>query len=415
MADILIVDDEPGIRSLLSEILADEGHRARQAENAAEAKREVAKKTPDLVLLDIWMPEQDGISLLREWAAEGPLPMPVVMMSGHGTIDTAVEATKIGAASFLEKPISMQKLLETVKSALAHSAYRKVLPKSLANFGHLTFFKDMKQRLEQAAKFSPAMCLPGGTALLAELCACTLHSAKLPFCVLADCDEPMRQEQLQKLAGGVVFAGDLAQLGKLAQMNLAFLLPASAPLRIRIIAASSVPLARLRERGWPPEVTKALGKNLLSVPDLSRYRRDWPNLAKLLLELLAEKGEAPPRHFAEGAAQAFAGRNVLAGQSVSWDTFQNIVRSVALASLTEEISEEDLRAALPESRDETALADLFNLTIKEAREQFERCYFDHLLAQENGNMTRVSERSGIERTHLYRKLKQLNIERTDTP
>jgi DNA-binding NtrC family response regulator len=415
MADILIVDDEPGIRGLLSEILGDEGHRARQAENAAEAKRMVAERAPDLVLLDIWMPEQDGVSLLREWAAQGPLPMPVVMMSGHGTIDTAVEATKIGAAAFLEKPISMQKLLETVKGALAHSAYRKTLPKSLSTFNHLTFFKDMKQRLEQAAKFSPAMCLPGGTALLAELCAYTLHSARTPFCVLADCAEPLRQEQLQKLSGGVVFAGDLAQLGKLAQMNLAFLLQAASQHRIRIIAASSVPLARLREKGWPPEVTEALSKNLLSIPDLTRYRKDWPALAKLLLDLLAERGEAPVRRFAEGATTVFAGRNLLAGQSMSWDAFQNLIRGMALAALTEEISEDDVRAALPETQDDKALTDLFNLPIKEAREQFERCYFDHLLAQENGNMTRVSERSGIERTHLYRKLKQLSIERVDAP
>jgi two-component system nitrogen regulation response regulator NtrX len=118
MATILVVDDEIGIRELLSEILADEGHTVRLAESAGAARDVRARERPDLVLLDIWMPDTDGISLLKEWKAGGQLTMPVVMMSGHATIDTAVEATRIGAMDFLEKPIALQKLLATVKRAL---------------------------------------------------------------------------------------------------------------------------------------------------------------------------------------------------------------------------------------------------------------------------------------------------------
>ena len=118
MSQILVVDDEIGIRELLSEILADEGHTVRLAENAARARALRGAERPDLVLLDIWMPDTDGITLLKEWAANGQLTMPVVMMSGHGTIETAVEATRIGAIDFLEKPIALQKLLATVKRAL---------------------------------------------------------------------------------------------------------------------------------------------------------------------------------------------------------------------------------------------------------------------------------------------------------
>jgi two-component system, NtrC family, nitrogen regulation response regulator NtrX len=120
MAQILVVDDEVGIRELLSEILADEGHQVLLAESAGEARRMREKARPDLVLLDIWMPDTDGISLLKEWAASGQLTMPVVMMSGHATIETAVEATRIGALDFLEKPIALQRLLTTVKRALRH-------------------------------------------------------------------------------------------------------------------------------------------------------------------------------------------------------------------------------------------------------------------------------------------------------
>ena len=124
MAIILVVDDELGIRALLSEILTDEGHTVELAENAAQAREIRQRVRPDLVLLDIWMPDVDGITLLKEWGASGSLVMPVIMMSGHGTIDTAVEATKFGALAFLEKPITLQKLLRAVEQGLSRSLSR---------------------------------------------------------------------------------------------------------------------------------------------------------------------------------------------------------------------------------------------------------------------------------------------------
>jgi DNA-binding NtrC family response regulator len=122
MANILVVDDELGIRDLLSEILNDEGHNVELAENAAQARAARSRARPDLVLLDIWMPDTDGVTLLKEWSTTGMLSMPVIMMSGHATIETAVEATKIGAQSFLEKPITMQKLLKAVETGLARTS-----------------------------------------------------------------------------------------------------------------------------------------------------------------------------------------------------------------------------------------------------------------------------------------------------
>lgn len=124
MATILVVDDELGIRALLSEILTDEGHTVEVAENAAQARSMRESCKPDLVLLDIWMPDVDGVTLLKEWSANGQLTMPVIMMSGHGTIDTAVEATKFGAQAFLEKPVTMQKLLRAVEQGLTKPAPR---------------------------------------------------------------------------------------------------------------------------------------------------------------------------------------------------------------------------------------------------------------------------------------------------
>jgi len=125
MANILVVDDELGIRDLLFEILNDEGHNVELAENAAEARAARQRARPDLVLLDIWMPDTDGVTLLKEWSTAGLLSMPVVMMSGHATIDTAVDATRIGAFAFLEKPITMQKLLKAVEQGLARESARR--------------------------------------------------------------------------------------------------------------------------------------------------------------------------------------------------------------------------------------------------------------------------------------------------
>ena len=131
MANILVVDDEHGIRDLLSEILNDEGHAVELAENAAQARAARLRERPDLVLLDIWMPDTDGVTLLKEWASNGLLTMPVIMMSGHATIETAVEATKIGAMAFLEKPVTLQKLLNSVEQGLVKSFAQQRDPRLL--------------------------------------------------------------------------------------------------------------------------------------------------------------------------------------------------------------------------------------------------------------------------------------------
>lgn len=148
MANILVVDDELGIRDLLSEILNDEGHTVELAENAAQARAARVARTFELVLLDIWMPDTDGVSLLKEWAANGLLTMPVVMMSGHATIDTAVEATRIGAFSFLEKPITLQKLLKAVEQGLARHASRHKPVQSAVIDGALS--AEPSQRVQSA-------------------------------------------------------------------------------------------------------------------------------------------------------------------------------------------------------------------------------------------------------------------------
>src|SRR5688572_8352061 len=175
MAQIMVVDDEVGIRELLSEILADEGHQVMLAESAGEARRLRERGRPDLVLLDIWMPDADGITLLKEWAASGLLTMPVVMMSGHGTIETAVEATRIGAYDFLEKPIALQKLLATVGRAL-RSGEQQIKPMlMLATLGRAPIVADLKQRLERVANLKSPLLLTAEPGCGVESCAKFVH------------------------------------------------------------------------------------------------------------------------------------------------------------------------------------------------------------------------------------------------
>jgi len=415
MAEILVVDDEIGIRELLSEILADEGHSVRLAENAAAARKLRGEHNPELVLLDIWMPDTDGISLLKEWASGGQLTMPVVMMSGHGTIDTAVEATRIGAVDFLEKPIALQKLLATVKKALKHDHIGQRPPATLEALGHAPLFRDLKKRLEQAAAKTSTLLLKGGTGSIAELCARTLQRPQSPWLDLLECTTPMTQELLQKTAGGLIYVSDLAALGKLQQMNLAFALERVARHNILLVAASSQPLSGLGARGWDAQVLARLGEVWLALPNLAQHGDDLPEVLSLFLRLMVERQEVPLRRFSCAALNLLRVRWASCGEA-GWNELQALIRNLALTALEEEIGEADILRLLPEVEGPDAvplapegLRELFEQPLREARDAFERHYFEHLLRAEGGNMTRVAERSGLERTHLYRKLKQLGV------
>src|SRR5437667_11769016 len=184
--EILIVDDEIGIRELLSEILQDEGYRVSLAENAGEARSYRAHTQPSLVLLDIWMPDTDGVTLLREWAAAGQLTMPVVMMSGHGTIETAVEATKIGAFDFLEKPVGLQKLLSTVARALKVALAKEPQRVVLAALGSGAAIRDAERQLEQILASKRPVLILGEPGTGHHIAARALQLPGSPWVALAN-------------------------------------------------------------------------------------------------------------------------------------------------------------------------------------------------------------------------------------
>jgi two-component system, NtrC family, nitrogen regulation response regulator NtrX len=414
MAIILVVDDEVGIRELLSEILIDEGYDVRLAENAGAARRVRNELRPDLVLLDIWMPDMDGISLLKEWHAAGHLNMPVVMMSGHGTIDTAVEATKFGAFDFLEKPIALQKLLSTVQKALKHDAQPARPALTLEAFARSSFVKEFKRRLEQAAARAPLVLLKGATGGMAEICARTLQPPRAPWLDLSTVTNALSQEMLEKVGGGVLFVPDLTVLGKMQQMNLAFAVDRLERLNLQLVAAITRPTASLLEAGWDSKLVSRLGEVWVSLPALAGHADEVPEIAALLLTHFVERGEVQPRRFSTAALNALRTQPWNQQPEASWSDLYGLVRNLALTALDEEITVEDVRRVAPTEEsvdDETVipLLPMFDQPLREARDAFEKLYFEHHLRLESGNMTRLAERSGLERTHLYRKLKQLGV------
>ncbi|MGE5769818.1 MAG: sigma-54-dependent transcriptional regulator [Betaproteobacteria bacterium] len=413
MAIILVVDDEVGIRELLSEILIDEGYDVRLAENATAARKVRNELRPDLVLLDIWMPDMDGISLLKEWHAGGHLNMPVVMMSGHGTIDTAVEATRFGAFDFLEKPIALQKLLATVQKALKHDTMPQRPPLTLEAFSRSAMVKEFRRRLEQAAAKATVVLLKGATGGMAEICARTLQPPRAPWLDLSGVSSALTQEMLEKVGGGVLFVPDLSALGKMQQMNLAFAVDRLEKLNLQLVAATVVSLGALGENGWDGKLLARLGEVWVAMPALAGHADELPEIAGLLLTNFVERGEVQPRRFSTGALNALRTQPWKSRAETGWSDFYTLVRNLALTSLDEEISADDVQRVLPReagAEDEPSLlTPLFDQPLREARDAFEKLYFEHHLRLEGGNMTKLAERSGLERTHLYRKLKQLDV------
>src|SRR5574337_962614 len=365
MPKILIVDDEIGIRELLSEILTDEGYDVRAAENAAAARTARQEERPDLVLLDIWMPDTDGITLLKEWSANGQLNMPVVMMSGHGTIDTAVEATRIGAIDYLEKPIALQKLLSTVKRGLQRRESSVApSPLGLAAFPRSLPLRDLRRRLEQVLARSRVVLMKTGPGSLAEL----------------------------------------ARLSRAQQKNLAFAVDRLDRHDLRLVMATDQGPEELLAAGWEEPLVHRLFEVTVSLPSLFELRDEVPELATQILTHQVESGEVPLRHFSTAALNALRKHAWPGG----FGALRAAVKSLALASLEDEISSEAVRDLLVKAP-VGAEGLLLDQPLREAREAFERLYFEHHLRLEGGNMTRLAEKTGLERTHLYRKLKQLGL------
>ena len=417
---VLVVDDEIGIRELLRDILQDEGYQVRLAENAAEAREYRQHTRPDVVLLDIWMPDCDGITLLKEWGTGGMLTMPVVMMSGHGTIDTAVEATRIGAFDFLEKPIALQKLLKTVTAALKHSEQLPKSDMSLLSLGKSAVINELRQRLEQVSMSKAPLLLIGEKGSGAELCAKFLHQANTPWMELLDskrlADAPL--DVLEQLREGVLFIPEVADLDKTQQKGLMVLLGKAEKYGTRVVCGTSQPLPDLvAEGGFDNGLLQTLSVSTLRIPSLGDHREDIPDLARALAFLLVETTASPYREFETAAL------NML--RNADWPgnitQLDSVIRNLMQTSLGEKITLDDVNRVMEQfaplqstvieesSSKANGLPIDLDHPLREARDEFERLYFEYHIQKAEKNMSRVAEAVELERTHLYRKLKQLGI------
>ena len=412
MSQILVVQDELGIRELLSEIVGEEGHEVRLAENAGEARMLRNRARPDLVLLDIWMPDTDGITLLKEWATTGQLTMPVVMMSGHGTIDTAVEATRMGAYAFLEKPIALQKLLSTVGQALRQPP---VAPSqgqmSPAYLGKAAIVSELRTRLEALKSLKLPLLIVGEPGAGKRTCARALHQSNTPWVEPDDykcLDDPFG-DLPTRAAEGTLFIRELAELSAQQQRNLLALLPSLERGHTRLIASSCQALPRLVSEGrFDSRLLTAVSQTQLRVPSLREHAEDIPELARLMLGRMVESKSVPPHTLSTAALNALRVHDWPGNLA----QLENALRSMALLAPGAELGVNDVNMALAQvdGVPPGSVAGLsLDCELRDARDAFERAYFEYHIAREGANMSKVAEREGLERTHLYRKLKQLGI------
>jgi DNA-binding NtrC family response regulator len=441
---ILVVDDESDIRRLLQEILTEEGYEVEVAADAGQARAARARQTPDLVLLDIWMPDTDGITLLREWSNEASDACPVVMMSGHGTVDTAVEATRLGAYDFVEKPLSLAKLLRTVERALDAKSRRpsgKFVNAGASGLaapvGRSRVITQLRGELTRLAAYSAPLLLLGESGTDREQLARFVHqagpSSAGPFIVVdsrtlreenaaaillgVDASQPGRLEQARK---GTLFLGDIEDLPESTQRLLSGLLESGrfvrtgggdpAPLDTRIISSARPGIVnRVLAEDFRRDLYAQLSVLMVRVPSLRDYAEDVPELLRYYVDALTETEGLRFRRF------SVAAQNRL--RNYPWPDnareLRNLTRRFLLNSGPEEIGLEEVERELSAQTpaDEPLVKhDLLALPLREAREQFERAYLQQQLMLCNGKVGLLAKRVDMERTHLYRKLRSLGIE-----
>jgi two-component system nitrogen regulation response regulator NtrX len=441
---ILVVDDEADIRGLLKEILSEEGYEVDVAADATQARSSRATQVPDLVLLDIWMPDTDGITLLREWSATDGYDCPVVMMSGHGTVETAVEATRLGAFDFVEKPLSLTKLLRTVERALDAGRRKRLSVRAQGQalavpIGKSKVTQALREQVQNAASSSSPVLLLGELGSGREAYARYLHSlsarASKPFFMVvaaslgkdpgaalfgSERDGRVELGALDQAAGGSLYLNGLEDLNSEAQRALAGAIEQNGytrvggrqrlPLNIRWIS-SAQDTFELHSAPEPfrRDLVAHLNVITLRVPPLRDYSEDVPDLLRYYVDRLVDDQHLPLRRFSVAAQNRL--RNYPWPGNVG--ELKNLVQRVLILGAGEEIRLEEIERelAVKLAVDEPLVKqDLLALPLREAREQFERAYLQQQLLLCNGKVGQLAKRVGMERTHLYRKLRALGVD-----
>ena len=409
---ILVVDDEPDIRDLIRDILEDEGYAVEVASSAAEAEQRKRDFRPRLVLLDIWMPEVDGVTLLKQWSEAGELDAPVVMMSGHGTVETAVEATRYGARDFVEKPLSTAKLLRTVQAALAETAPEEAAPPQEAlemPVGHSRRMHELREQVRTRAHMGKPLLLRAEPGPEARIWA---------NYYVSECKGSPRLQRVGRSLPEdprvIGFIPEVAELGMDAQWQLLERLRRSesdgaAPL----VVATRHPYPELRQKSeLLPELAERF-RNALDLPSLQQRREDIPELLEYYATFFSEHENLPYRHFGVAAQNLLRNRPWPGGL----DELKGLVRRVLASGGGDSIGPEELRESQPAAAAESGVAEnRLQLTIdldwdlRQAREHFEREYLRRQLELCGHNVSELARKVGQERTNLYRKLKALGLQ-----
>jgi DNA-binding NtrC family response regulator len=443
---ILVVDDEADIRDLLKEILSEEGYEVDVAADATEARLCRDENDVDLVLLDIWMPDTDGITLLREWSADAEkAAAPVVMMSGHGTVETAVEATRLGAFDFIEKPVSLAKLLRVVELALEEGRSRdrprarQMVPDLIRPIGKSRMVRALREQVERVASHDTPVLLVGEPGSGREAFARYMHSlserADGPFVSVVagsigqedaaerfygrkDGEGPL-DGVLDEARGGTLFLNEIADLPPAAQSALLAAIESgefrrvgdnsARTMDVRIVSSAQPAFETAPPRDFRRDLVSQLSVITLHVPPLRDYAEDVPELLRYFVDQLVDSEELPFRRFSVAAQNRL--RNYPWPGNVR--DLKNLVKRLLIMGGDEEIGleeVEDLLAYESAAGEPLVKQDLLALPLREAREQFERAYLQQQLILCHGKVGQLAKRVGMERTHLYRKLRSLGID-----
>lgn len=451
---ILVVDDEPDIRRLVREILEDEGYAVTVAKDGGSARDAIATRMPNLVLLDIWMPDVDGISLLKEFLEKNRLRCPVIMMSGHGTVEAAVESTRLGAFDFIEKPLSLAKLLVTVERALESgesTASQNVTHHDILQpvdiIGKSQTVKKLVEQLDQCSKHDVTVLLIGEPGAGKTRSARYVHSnsgrSQSPYVELRTTNLSSRRNKsgidlllgvenssgssngcLEQANSGTLFVDDVAELDDEMQAALYGALTSSSIYRVdgnspvdvdvRFILATRYDLQQeVRAGRFREDLFHCINAYPIRLPALRDHSEDVPELLQHYVSVFADKERMPYRSFTVAAQNRL--RNY--GWPGNVLELENVVRRLLMmdGDVNIDITDvdemlEQVSTALDGDQSDMLLMPQFDLPLRQAREQFEKAYLEYHLKQSDGSVGKVAKLAGMERTHLYRKLRALGIE-----
>lgn len=449
---ILVVDDEPDIRNILQDILQDEGYEVSVAENADQARVRFREHQPNLVLLDIWMPKEDGISVLKNWVETQALgDTPVVMISGHGTVENAVEAVKLGAYDFLEKPLSTGKLLLSVERGLENASLRQENKKLKSRLKYdspmISNSDSSRELLRHIQLLGPTdswVFITGESGTGKHLVAQKVHEnsprsnamfvelnlAAMPSDGVAqalfgsETDGKVVLGRFEEAKGGTLFINEVLGLNLETQNMLLSALQERQFLRLGgneyieldvrvIVTTSGNPQKAVNEGSFSEDLYYRLNVIPIQVPALRQRRKDLPELIELFIEDVARKNQLEIPEVTDQAMTTLT--------EYKWPgnvrQLQNVIQRLLVLNSGNEIDLNNVKSALGGDVDmqqkSTQLPDYFEGDMRAAKEEFERAYLTHHLETVHGNVSQLAKKVGLERTHLYRKLKSLDINARD--